>query len=212
MALDTYGNLKTAVADWLNRTDLSAQIVDFIYLAEVEMTRRIRRCSVRTTISITDRATALPSDAVELRSIYLVTGEPYKDLPLTVCSPEVLAEMRARRANVAYRPLYASMIAGKLVVAPDPDKSYTAEVIYFQQLSFLTGTTSSSATNSVLSEAPDAYLYGALLQAAPFLEHDTRTAVWQAKFDSAIEQLNNVRDREEYNASIRPIRLPIVFS
>ena len=65
---------------------------------------------------------------------------------------------------------------------------------------------------SIIVTMPLMFLYGALLQAAPFLEHDTRTAVWQSKFDNAIEQLNNVRDREEYNASIRPIRLPIVFS
>jgi hypothetical protein len=211
MALNNYGALRAAVGDWLLRNDLSDQIADFIYLAEVELSRRVRRCSVRTTITITDRDTALPSDAVELRSIYLQSGEPTKDLPLTIMSPEGLAEMRARRANVAYRPLWASMLGNHLIVAPDPDKSYTAEVIYFQQLPFLTGA-SDSSSNTLLAEAPDAYLYGALLQAAPFLEHDSRMPVWQQKFDNAINQLNDVRDREEYNASIRPIRLPIVFN
>lgn len=211
MAFNNYGALQTAVADWLNRTDLTAQIVDFITLAEAEIGRRLRRCSVRTTIAITGRETDLPNDAAELRSIYLASGSPTRDLPLIVCSPEVLAEMRARRANTAGRPLYASIIAGDLVVAPDPDQSYTAEIIYFQALAPLTGTPLYN-TNTVLNDAPDVYLYGALLQAAPFLEHDARAAVWQAKFDTAIEQLNNVRDREEYNASIRPIRLPIVFS
>ena len=211
MALNNYGAVKAAVADWLLRTDIPNQIADFIYLAETELSRRVRRCSVRTTITITDRDTALPSDAVELRSIYLQSGEPYKDLPISVVSPEVLAEMRARRANVAYRPMWATMLGNHVIVAPDPDKSYTAEVIYFQQLPFLTGA-SDTATNAILAEAPDAYLYGALLQSAPFLEHDSRVPVWQTKFDNAINQLNDVRDREEYNASIRPIRLPIVFN
>jgi hypothetical protein len=210
MSLTTYGGLKASVADWLLRTDLTTQIVDFVYLAESELARRVRRSSVRTTISIVDRDTTLPSDAAELRSIYLQSGEAYKDLPLQVVSPEVLAEMRARRGGVAYRPMWASLLGHHLLVAPDPNKSYTAEVIYFQKLSFLTGG-GDTATNVLLTEAPDAYLYGTLLQAAPFLEHDQRMATWQTKFDNAIEQLNNVRDREEYNASIRPIRLPIVF-
>ena len=210
MALNNYGALQTAVADWLLRTDLTTQIPDFIQLAEAEISRRLRRCSTRTTITIVDRETTLPADAVELRSLYLQSGEPYKDVPIMIVSPEMLAEVRARRANTAYRPLAASMIAGTLVVAPDPDQSYTAEIIYFQALSPLTGGTSSS-TNSVLTDAPDIYLYGTLLQAEPFLEHDERAPMWQQKFDTAINQMNDVRDREEYNASIRPVRLPIVF-
>lgn len=211
MPLNNYGALKASVANWLLRTDLTDQIVDFIYLAETELTRRVRRCSVRTTISIMDRDTTLPTDAVELRSIYLQSGEPTKDGPLIIGSPEMLAEMRARRANVGGRPQYAAMLGNHILVAPDPNRSYTAEVIYFQQLQFLTGLGDTSV-NSLLAEAPDAYLYGALLQAEPFLEHDERVPLWQSKFDNAINQLNDVRDREEYNASIRPIRLPIVFS
>lgn len=213
MAFTNYGTLQTAIADWLNRTDLTGQIIDFIDLAESEIARRLRRCSVRTTITITDRDTMLPDDVVELRSIYLQSGEAYKDLPLLVVSPEMLAEARARRANTAYRPQYASLLNNHLLVAPDPDQSYTAEIIYFQALQPLTGAAfGSTATNSVLNAAPDIYLYGALLQAEPFLEHDSRVALWQQKFDTAINQMNDVRDREEYNASIRPVRLPIVFN
>jgi hypothetical protein len=211
MALNNYGALQTAIADWLLRTDLNVQIVDFINLAEVELARRVRRSSARTTISITNRDTTLPADVAELRSIYPQSGEPYKDLPMNVVSPEVLAEMSAGHAGVAGRPRWASIFGNHLLTAPAPDKSYTVEIIYFQKLSPLTGG-STASTNTILSEAPDAYLYGALLQAAPFLEHDQRIPVWQSKFDNAINQLNDVRDREEYNASIRPIRLPIVFS
>jgi len=210
MALDTYAHLQTAVADWLNRTDLTTQIVDFIQLAESEISRRLRRTSVRTTITITARDTVMPADCLELRSIYLQSGEPYKDLPIQIVSPEMLAEARARRANTAYRPQYASLVGTHMIVAPDPDQNYTAEVIYFQSLTPLTGGSSTGA-NSILTNSPDVYLYGSLLQAEPFLEHDERIAVWQSKFDNAINQLNDVRDREEYNASIRPIRLPVVF-
>ena len=211
MALTNYGTLQTAVADWLLRTDLTTQIVDFINLAEAELARRVRRSSARTTMSITLRDTTLPSDVAELRSIYPQSGEPYKDLPMNVVSPEVLAEMTARHAGVAGRPRWASIFGNHLLTAPAPDKAYTVEIIYFQKLVPLTGG-STANTNTILSEAPDAYLYGALLQAAPFLEHDARLPIWQQKFDNAINQLNEVRDREEYNASIRPIRLPIVFS
>ena len=91
---------------------------------------------------------------------------------------------------------------------PAPDQAYAAEVFYFQQLSPLSST---NTTNSVLTEAPDLYLFGALKEAEPFLEHDERIQVWETKYADALTQLLDVRDREEFNASLQPIRLPVVF-
>lgn len=99
-------------------------------------------------------------------------------------------------------------MAGNFVFAPSPDQTYTANLFYFSSLAVLSVT---NTTNTVLTEAPDAYLYGALLQAAPYLEDEAKMAVWQQKFDNAINQLNLVRENEEYNASLQAIRLPMVF-
>lgn len=208
MAFDTYANLQASIADWLNRSDLTALIPDLIGLAEAEMKRRLRRSVTRTTITITAEAVNPPADMAELRSIYLVSDQPALDTPLRICTPEMLAERRARQANATSRPSDVAYIAGQLVFAPTPDQIYTAEIVYFSQLSPLSV---SNTANAVLAEAPDAYLFGALLQAAPYLEHDARIPVWRDGFDRAIDQLNAVRDREEYSASIRPIRLPMVF-
>jgi hypothetical protein len=206
--LTNYGELQASIADWLNRADLVAQIPDFIALAEAKMKRKLRRTSVRTTITISSDTTAPPADMVELRSIRLITGQPDLDRPLTLVSPEVLAEMRAMQGNAIGRPRWVSMIAGQIVVTQPPDATYTAEIIYFQSLIPLSNT---NTTNIVLTAAPDAYLFGALLAASVFLEHDERIPVWQTGFDNAIDELNDVRDREEYNASVRGIRLPVVF-
>lgn len=208
MALDTYTALKASVADWLNRTDLTAVIPDYIALAEAEMKRRVRRSSTRTTISISAEETTPPADMAELRSAYLETGSASRDVPLRLCTPEMLAERRARAAALAGRPSDIAYIAGKIVVAPTPDATYTARIVYFTQLTALSG---SQATNAILTEAPDAYLFGSLLQAAPYLEDDSRIAIWQTRFDNAIEQLNKVRSDEESNASLKAARLPIVL-
>ena len=208
MALDTYADLQTAIADWLNRSDLTTQIPDFITLAEAEIKRRLRRTSITDQIDVDDEFVAPPSDMAELLSLSLVTGSPTRDLPLRVCTPEMLAERKARNAGVAGRPTDVAFIAGQLQFAPQPDQTYTANIFYFQSLDPL-GT--SNPSNVVLDEAPDAYLFGALMQAEPFLEHDERIGTWKQKFDDAIDQLNDVRTREEYNASIRDVRLPRVF-
>jgi hypothetical protein len=208
MALDTYANLKTAVADWLNRTDLTAAIPDFITLAEAELKRRLRRTSVSDTLDIDDEVVDLPSDLAELRSISLASSSPSQDVPLRLCTPEMLAERKARANGVTGRPSDFAIVAGQLQVAPAPDQTYTANIVYFQSLDPLT---TSNTTNDVLDEAPDAYLFGALLQAEPYLEHDDRIPVWREKFDRAIDQLNEKRAREEDDASLRSIRLPMVF-
>lgn len=206
MPLTSYTELKASVADWLNRTDLTSQVPDFISLAEAEMKRRLRRSSTRTTITISAEETTPPADLAELRSMYLESGSPGQDYPIRVGTPEMLAERRARNSATSGRPSDAAYIGGKIVVAPTPDQSYTARIVYFTQLTALSG---SQASNAILVEAPDAYLFGSLLQAAPYLEHDERLPVWQGKFDNAINQLNVVRENEEHGASLRAVRSAI---
>jgi hypothetical protein len=210
MALDgTYIGLKASLADWLNRSDLTAQIPDFIILAEAEMKRRLRRTSVRNSaFSITAQAVAAPGDCAELRSIYLISTQMMQDVPIRLCTPEMLAERRARNAGAVGRPSDVAVMAGYFNFAPAPDQTYTAEIFYFQSLIPLNVGT---PTTTLYTEAPDMYLYGALLQAAPFLENDERIPTWQGKFDNSIEQMNYVREREEYTASLRAVRLPVVF-
>lgn len=207
MALTNYATLQTAVADWLNRTDMTAVIPDLITLCEAEMKRRVRRSSTRTTLAISTEETSAPTDMAELRSAYIESSSVAQDVPLRLCTPEMLSERRARNGGTAGRPTDIAYIAGKLVVAPTPDQSYTARIVYFTQLTALTGT----ATNAILTEAPDAYLFGTLCQAAPYLEHDERAAVWKQRFDDAIEQLNMVRENEEYHASLKSARLPFAI-
>ena len=203
-----YTALQNSIAKELNRTDLSDAIPGFIVLAEAEIARRVRRKTITRSIQIAAVSTPLPADCAELRSCRLVTGFPTLDLPLRNGTPEMLAEVRADYA-IAGRPVAFTVTDGALVVAPAPDSAYTVELQYFERLASLSETT---ATNSVLLEAPDIYFYGALIHSAPYLEHDERLATWSGLFEKAVVQLDEAREREETNASIRPVRLPRVFS
>lgn len=205
--LSSFTGLKDAVAQYLQRTDLTEQIPAFIQLAEARIKRDLRRKSVRTTITIAQESTGLPSDCAEVRSLHLLTSSRWQDKPITVGTPEMLAETRARITS-AGRPIRAAMIARQLVVAPEPDRSYSADLVYFQQITPLSA---SNASNDVLTEAPDVYLFGALQEAAAYLEHDERIPTWKQKYDDGIDDMNNIREREETNASLRPVRLPRAF-
>ena len=208
MALTTYTELKASVADWLNRTDLTTVIPDFISLAEAELKRRLRRATESTTIYISAANMTGPTDMAEPITLRLSTARPVQDRPLWLCTPEMLAEVRARAAGVSSRPTHYAYYDGQLQFAPVPDQSYDGILLYAQQLTALSA---SVASNAVLAEAPDLYLYGALLQAAQYMEHDERIGVWQSKFETAMEQLNEVRERESYGAGLKEMRLPVVF-
>jgi hypothetical protein len=63
---------------------------------------------------------------------------------------------------------------------------------YYAKLSKLSD---SNTTNWLLTAAPDAYLYGTLMQAAPYLQDDARIATWSALYSSALEDLQVADDR-----------------
>ena len=204
MPLSTRSELISSIEDWLNRDDLTAIIPDFITLVEAEMKRTLRRATESTTIYISAGNMNGPSDMAEPIHLRLSSGDPYKDGNLLLCTPEMLTDVRQRTGYVQGRPTHYAFYDGQLQFAPIPDQSYDGILLYAQQLTPLTA---SNPTNAVLTESPDLYLFGALLQAAPYIEHDERLAVWQFKFDNAMAQMNEMRERESYGAGLKEARL-----
>jgi hypothetical protein len=212
MDFTNYTTLQAAVADFLSRDDLSTQIPGFITLAEAQIRRRLRRTATAGTVTFTggQSSVALAADVDQVRTLAPPVsaslargGPPLKQVPF-----DTLAELRSALPN-AGRPRYFAVLAGTLYVAPAPaDQFTTLTISYYEKLVPLGA---ANPTNVVLIEAPDAYLYGACLEAAPYLEHDERIPVWQARFDMAIEELNEKRQREEFGASLQTARLPMVF-
>lgn len=206
-----YAGLQNAVAQWLNRDDLKDAIPAFITLCESKLKRKLRDATVQKSVPLATAAFNLPDDCAQLRSVRLVTGVPRWDKPLDVMTPELLDVHRTRNMQTG-RPRYAAILAGPagqtLLVAPAPDQVYTAELTYFYKLVPLSDT---NPTNRVLQEAPDAYLYGALMEAEPFLENDERLPLWTSKYTEAVSDLNLARTRAEYGASPQPVGLPVCF-
>lgn len=201
-----YTTLQAEVLDWLNRPDLAAKVPVFIQLAEAEMSSDVRRKTIRSTVTFNQGAFPLPADCAELRSIHLSTGTSGYDGPIDVCTPDMLAEFRTA-LSASGRPRKAAIVGTDLLLVPAPDKAYPAELTYYEKLVPL----SSASTNSILTESPNIYLFGALLQAEPYLKNDSRIQTWQSKYDAGVAKLDSKREREESAASMRPMRLPVVF-
>lgn len=197
MALNgTYDGLKASVADFLNRGDLTAVIPDFIALAEAQMFRKFaarqragqdipRRLVDTDTLGFSDGATsvAVPSDFVSPLTLTIPdasTGDPveldYLDLPN-------FRAVQEAACLTGQKPAYYTVLGSNILIYPEADAAYSATLTYFIRLDAL------SSTNWILTDHPDAYLYGALMQSAPYLADDPRIAVWGGLFNSAIEEI-----------------------
>jgi hypothetical protein len=191
MALSTYAELKTSIGDWLNRSDLSATIPDFISLAEaqIERTLRTRQMIVRANASFDSEYGTVPSDFLEVKSLKLTSTNPIK--PLEFLSIDDMDNARAQY-TASGKPRFFGVVGNQLRIAPTPDDTYTAELIYFAKLTKLSNSVTS---NWLLASSPDIYLYGALLQAAPYLQDDARIQTWATLYERALNDLRTADAR-----------------
>ena len=191
MALSTYAELKTSIGDWLNRSDLSATIPDFISLAEahIERTLRTRQMIVRANASFDQQYGAVPSDFLEVKSLKLTSTNP--PTPLSFLTIDSLDE-QSSSYTASGKPRFFGVVGNQLRILPTPDGTYTTELTYFAKLTKLSN---SVTTNWLLTSSPDIYLYGALLQAAPYLQDDARIQTWATLYERALNDLRTADDR-----------------
>lgn len=205
MAISTYATLITAATEYLGRdqdTTLIARIPDFITLCEAKLNRSlfVRQMETRSTTTVNTLATepefiSLPTDFQSMRRVRLssAAGKPR----LQFYTGTQMDEYRRSIANSTGQPQYFTIMGSEMELAPTPDQNYTIEMVYRKYIPALT---SVSTTNWLLTLAPDVYLYGALLEATPYLKNDERIQVWLAGFSSAVDGLNNLNMTSEFNA------------
>ena len=193
MAISNYSELKSAIADWLDRTDLTDSISDFITLAEARHKRdfKLRRMETRVTantIADTEYYT-LPDQYVAMRNIQLNTDPKTS---LEYLTPEQMDRIYA--GSMKGKPRAYSIIGNDIQLRPIPDSAYEIEILYFKHFTALSD---SAPTNEMLTNHPDIYLYGSLVEAEPYLQNDKRIQTWASFYDRAKKDIidSNERDR-----------------
>ena len=196
----TYAQLQTEIANWLDRTDLTATIPTFIELAEANFNRVIRQPDMITkddSFSISGRYTTLPTDTLEIGRIVL---DLTPVVVLEYMTPEELSERRVSLTGGG-KPYYFTTVGGstnQLEVLRSPDSTYTASIIYYTRIAALSD---AATTNWLLTSHPDIYLYGALVEAEPYLKNDDRMPMWTSRLDKALNDLRLQGQRERHTAS-----------
>jgi len=198
MALTNYTGLKTSIADFLNRDDLTSVIPDFVALAEAQINRDVRHWRMEARSSgqqdPADEYMQIPADWVETIRLHLTgTGTSVVNL----VSRDAMADKRAAQENAAGTPRMYTHANGQFQLFPTPDATTNFELLYYQKIpSLITNT-----DNWLLLEAPDVYLYGALLHSAPYLAEDARLAVWAQLYSAAVQRLNQTSEDAMFSGS-----------
>ena len=198
MAISTFAELKTAAANWLDRSDLTDRIPEFIALAEARFNRilRIRDMeTVSTAISTVGgtREYSLPTGFVQMKEFHLTT-EPIT--PLSYITPEMMSRMWA--GSTTAKPQVFTIIADNIRLGPSPDAVYTTSMLYYKTFTALSD---SNTTSDMLTNNPDVYLYGTLLEAEPFIMNDERVALWATAFKQAIDDIQFQDNKDRHSGS-----------
>jgi hypothetical protein len=192
MSLSNYAGLKASVANWLNRTDLSTEIVDFIELAENRISHELRIPAMEKTILLnvsSEGYAVLPSDFLEAKDIF------WNYEPLDRITPAQLYRM-VDRSGVA--PEFYARETYRLKFYPTPTVTASDEMrmIYYFDPGRLTD---AAPTNVLLSTAPELFLFGALVQAAVFLGTDlAQKDAWEAEYQTALARLTKHAREAEF--------------
>jgi hypothetical protein len=206
-----YASLQSAVTEYLARDQdatLIARIPTFIQLAEAKFNRSlfVRQMEARSTTTVDTITTepefiSLPADFQSMRRVRLssVSCKP----SLEFKSGVQLEEYRSSIANVAGQPRYFTIFGSEMELAPTPDRNYTIEMVYRQNVPAL----ATNDPNWLLQLAPDLYLYGALLESAPYIKEDSRIQTWGMGLSTALDGLSNLGLTSTFNAGPMAMRI-----
>lgn len=190
MALANYTELKAAVTRAIKRSDMSADIDDWIVLREAELNLLLRRREMSnratTTTVVGQSAYALPEDFGDAISMHLNDGE--RQVKLT---PSDFDRIRTQWTEQA-EPEEWAITNNEFLLGPTPDAVYTLELHYYQGIPALAG----AGTNWLLARHPGLYFWGTLVSAASYLG-DQQAGAWAMSYENALRLMlkDQVKER-----------------
>jgi hypothetical protein len=199
MTITNYGTLKTAIADTLNRDDVTSVIPQFVALAQAQFNRKIRshRQITRGSLTIDAQFEALPADWLETIRMTM-DANPIR--VLTQISMDDLTRYRTAIDNTTDAPVYFAHNGTDIELFPTPSTSYTGEITYYAKVAALSA---DGDTNWLLTNHPDVYLYGSLMHTAPYLKDDARVALWAGLLAQAMNEIEDETAAARFGSPLR---------
>ena len=196
MSIRNYAELQASIAGWLKRSNLTERIPDFITLAEAALNRQLR---VRQMTGYYSRSTdqsmiALPDDFLEAEKIQL-DGMTLTYIDRYAADADTLATSGHDRRY--------TMVGQSIWLLTRVEKMSRFGMWYYQRITPLSD---EEPQNWLIEDAPDAYLYGALLQAEPYLKNDARVATWGQLYGDVLTAMGVTSTRARTQGSALVMR------
>jgi hypothetical protein len=196
MSITDYASLKTAVATRSNRSDLTLLIPDFVRAAHDVIVAKLMVCA---DLSLSTADTALPSD--------------YRSLgPVIVLSKPASILQRVDTDGLSNLgtdcPRYYNVSGSTLTVAPTPDITYAARVLYKLAR---TAFSADADTNTALTRYPLLYLNGAMAELYAHTRNGEERDRYLSLFLNGIEAANAAETEDFYgDAALQPVPSMVV--
>jgi len=197
----TYDNLVQDVINYMERNDAQfvAQIPSLIGLAESAIAAELKSLLQLTVVEATilENQVIMAKPARWRKTVSLKTNGK----PMLMRSQDYVAQYQSESTpNV---PLYyAEYDYNNWAFAPAPDQDYPVEIIYYSEIQPLDTT---NQQNLFTREAPQAMLFGTLLQAQGYLKALDKLPIWKGYYTDALAALkkeDNTR-RVDRNVSVQ---------
>lgn len=193
MALDTYANLKTAIASFANvqTADISTVIDDVIFIAENRIWNELNTRDFSMSLSATISAgfVAIPSDFLDWITPVVVDGsDTTYDYPLRPATEDYIEAQYPQRSS-ASRPKVVATQASNFIFGPYPDSS-TTWLLKGTYKKKLPRVSTSATDNAVFARRPEIYLYASLVEIEKILGRENRIPIWESQYRSIRNLLN----------------------
>lgn len=186
----TYDSLVSDISSYLERTDQATldKIPTFIMLAEQVIAAELKflgNLTVATSTMVAGEAT-IDKPARWRKTVSINVTVDGERNPVLLRKYEYLRQYWPDPTQTGVPKFYCDYDYTHWLIAPTPTAAYNYEVLYYERLEPLD---SSNQSNWFTQYAPQALLYGTLLQAMPFLKNDERIAMWQAQYQTIMQTL-----------------------
>jgi hypothetical protein len=206
MAIGTYTELQTAIANWIDRTDMSTRIPEWIALAEADINTELDVRTVETdqSLSLTssNRSVSLPvgfREALNLWPEYSYgRGEPLRRV-----MPELLID-----SDTSGEPRLWCVGGSTITFDCPADQTYTYTLRMRAGVTLSAGT----PTNLILTSYPNVYLYGSLIHAATYLRDADLLGAATSMFADAVARARQKEGRDKGRVTLSTEPGELVFA
>lgn len=200
--ITTYsGLLTTSTTKFLNRSDLSDQVPNFMALCEEEFNRRFRNPEMEevTTLTVTsgDETTTLPDDFLQAKELHFISDSQIYRLEELKYS-----ELRAKwdYQGTTGKPQDYAIVGDQLYLGPVPDATYTLNLTYWQTITPLS---LDNESNWISLNHPSAYLMGILYWAEFYGWNDERAVGIEERWYAIMERVKNHGVKKRFGGARR---------